>query len=555
MLFLMEASSMNTQPVVLPAQSENLRRFVPGMAAMFLALAISLVFPVSSAAQSSSTVAVPCNGSFTACGPIPENVQVTFPAGFLAISGDVALLPSLQSNLSSVSDVFHLDNNLLDTGLGTGLGNAGFLFSGSLSTLPNPSTYSANAVRFRESPEGLQFTQYIGNGTDYFLETGVIPNDRGKKAAALPKNAALDLADGEVAVSTSYGVSMGQGPAQAATHGGANKTGGLAIYSTNYTSLGAVQLPFNIVGTNPANGAATTNIQTVIVPINVVFQAGTVNVKSSGPVQLDGSGVVAPTQNSPIFQVADYTIGGTDLGVTQFGDALQRGEFHNIPGFSPDYHVLLDNPRVLPTVTLTVTNAAQGNAYRLRSGGVLGVVAQGFLENQVIGPHFPANVLPIFLTDNVFESADGTINTCCVLGYHNSEGPPASTAATWIYAANTDPGTFVNDAILDVQPLSHEVSEWLNDPFVGALAIGFVNLIPPAVLPGTGGACIINFETGDPLESPPRVFTRTIGGTTYHLQDEVFLPWYLHTTPSFSVNGQYSFNNSFTTPSSLCGPG
>jgi hypothetical protein len=155
----------------------------------------------------------------------------------------------------------------------------------------------------------------------------------------------------------------------------------------------------------------------------------------------------------------------------------------------------------------------------------------------------------------VFEGSDGTINTCCILGYHNSQQPPASTAKTWIYAAHTEPGTFRNNVILDVQPLSHEVSEWLNDPFVGALAPGFLNLIPPAVLPGTGGACIINFETGDPLEAPPAVFTKVTNGTTYHLQDEVFLPWYLHTSPSFSVNGQFSFQNSFTSPSSLCGPG
>jgi hypothetical protein len=31
--------------------------------------------------------------------------------------------------------------------------------------------------------------------------------------------------------------------------------------------------------------------------------------------------------------------------------------------------------------------------------------------------------------------------------------------------------------------------------------------------------------------------------TTYHLQDEVVLPWYLHPTPSFSVNGWYTFQN------------
>ena len=36
---------------------------------------------------------------------------------------------------------------------------------------------------------------------------------------------------------------------------------------------------------------------------------------------------------------------------------------------------------------------------------------------------------------------------------------------------------------------------------------------------------------------PPAVFTQTTNSTTYHLQDEVFLTWYLHTAPSFSVNG------------------
>jgi hypothetical protein len=102
--------------------------------------------------------------------------------------------------------------------------------------------------------------------------------------------------------------------------------------------------------------------------------------------------------------------------------------------------------------------------------------------------------------------------------------------------------------------LSHEVSEWMNDPFVGVFALGGLNFIPPAVLPGQGGACIINFETGDPLEAPPVVFTQVTNGATYHLQDEVFLWWYLHGT-SFGVNGSFTYLNTFSTPSSLCGPG
>ena len=522
----------------------NLRRLVLVSGAFLSLFVILLASPAASTAQ---TVAQ-CTSTGSDCA-IPEQVPLQFPTGFLAISGDAVLAPTLESNLAAISDVFHINNDLFDSGLGTGLGLSCFLFSGNILTLPSPSTYTANAVEIRENPEGHGDTQYFGNGTDYHLETGVLSNRGGSKAALPPKNMTLDLEDGPVSVFTSYGIAAGQGPDQ-----DPGQADGLAFYSANYAALGGKQIPFNIVGTNPANGAATTTIPTVIVPIKVVYQL-------AHGLFLDGTNVVSANVNSPIFQVADYTVGGTDLGVTQYGDALQRGEFHNLPGFSPDYHVLLGTPTVMPTVTVTVTKPTQGNLYRLRSNGQLvGVVASSFLDPLIHAqvPGFTANMLPIFLTDNVFESFDGTINTCCVLGYHNSQGPPASSAKTWIYAAHTEPGLFVNSAgqnvIVDVQALSHEVAEWLNDPFVGRLRVGFINLVPPAILPNTT-ECLINFEVGDPLEAPPVSFTQTTNGTTYHLQDEVLLPWYLHTVPSFSVNGQYTFQNTFKTPSALCGPG
>jgi hypothetical protein len=482
-----------------------------------------------------------CTPTFSDCA-IPENVSLLFP--FLAISGDVILVPTLEANLAAVSDVFRIANNFIDTGQGTGIGFSAFLFSRDESTLPASSTFSANVVKIREQPVGP--TLYLGNGTDYHLLTAVTPVLGGGKSSAPSKGSVLDLEDGPAAVATTFQTAIGQGPSQ-----DPGQADGLAFYTANYTSLGGKHLPFNIVGTNPANGAASTIIPTVIVPIKVVYKL------ASGSISLDGTNVEPAVGNSPIFLSSDYTVGRTDLGVTQYGDALQRGEFQHIPGFSPNYHVLLGTPTIAPTVTITVTSAAQGNLYRLRSGGLVGVVAEGFFDGQLnaLTTQYTAKMLPIFLTDNVFEGFDGTINTCCILGYHNSQGPPATTAKTWIFAAYTEPGTFVNNVILDVQPLSHEVAEWLNDPFVGALALGFLNFIPPAILPGQGGACIINFETGDPLEAPPAVFTQVTNGTTYHLQDEVFLPWYLHTTPSFSVNGWYTFQNTFTSFSSLCGPG
>ena len=54
---------------------------------------------------------------------------------------------------------------------------------------------------------------------------------------------------------------------------------------------------------------------------------------------------------------ADYTTGGTDVGVTQYGDAIQRAQFWNLPGFSTNYHVLLGTPTLAPTVSITAPAA------------------------------------------------------------------------------------------------------------------------------------------------------------------------------------------------------
>jgi hypothetical protein len=102
-----------------------------------------------------------CNASFTMCG-VPENISLKLP--FTAIAGDVVLT---DPNSTTVSDVFRIFNNLINTGQGTGLGNMVFLYSVDDTALPAPSTYSANAVFITESTSG--FTHFVGNGTDYLL--------------------------------------------------------------------------------------------------------------------------------------------------------------------------------------------------------------------------------------------------------------------------------------------------------------------------------------------------------------------------------------------------
>jgi len=135
----------------------NLRRFL-----MLLSL---VAFPVrlATAADTAS-----CNSTFTAC-QIQENVLLTLP--FLATSGDVIIQSPSDT---SVSDIFRVFNNVVDTGGGTGLGNLVILYSGNDNLpLPDPSTYSANAIIIKEAASGP--TSYLGNGTNYSLDTAAVP--------------------------------------------------------------------------------------------------------------------------------------------------------------------------------------------------------------------------------------------------------------------------------------------------------------------------------------------------------------------------------------------
>jgi hypothetical protein len=368
----------------------------------------------------------------------------------------------------------------------------------------------------------------------------------------------IEFDDGTVGVAKFHDFTSSNGLLQVspeAADANADASAGLAFFRTQFLSLGTKLIPMTILGSDPGQGTGTTVIPTVIVPLRFVFP-------NPGNPVLDGTARVTEVQNSPIFQNADYSAGGISLGVTQYGDALQRAQFWNYPGFSEsDYHVLLAPPVVAPTVTAVVPatgcgatrTASCGTAALTVSGALVGRLDSSFFSS-LINPlvrNYAANVLVIFQTDNVV-LYNGVPSNCCAIGFHNSDPAPIATAHTWIFHSYSEPNTFTGDAILDVQALSHEVAEWLNDPFVATLSVA--NLVAPFRVPGQGNACQVNFETGDVLETPPIVFTKSVMGTTYHLQDEAFLPYFLHGR-SFSVNGWYTFLNSFPTASTLCGPG
>ena len=125
------------------------------------ALCIAGLILLSEPGIATPIAAATCNASLTVC-QIPENIVLQLP--FAAFAGDVVLT---DPGSSVVSDVFRISNNLVSTGKGTGLGDLVFLYSSDDTSLPNPSTYSANVVFIPEGPSGV--TSFVGNGTTYNL--------------------------------------------------------------------------------------------------------------------------------------------------------------------------------------------------------------------------------------------------------------------------------------------------------------------------------------------------------------------------------------------------
>jgi hypothetical protein len=235
----------------------------------------------------------------------------------------------------------------------------------------------------------------------------------------------------------------------------------------------------------------------------------------------NGRTVIQNTALSPIFNSGiDFVQGGVDLGNTQYVDAFQRGNFWSSVATNTNYHVLL-NLVVLPTVTLAVP-AASGriaNEFGVRAALVDINFFDAKLQQIISGnSQITPDSLPIALTYDTYLTSGG----CCIGGFHSAFGS-ASAPQTYSHFTYIDrAGAFAQD----VSALSHEVGEWMDDPFVNN--------------PGCGGL----LEDGDPLENQPNfgAVPYALNGFTYNLQDLTFLQ-YFGQSPSTSVNGWWSFQN------------
>jgi len=305
----------------------------------------------------------------------------------------------------------------------------------------------------------------------------------------------------------------------------------LPTWSDSFTYQG-LTYKYTMVGTDPKLGSKTTIIPTVIIPLRFVFPDGQVFDASTDLV--DGQTSVQGVINSPIFKNYNFVLGGKSVGNTQYGDAFQRANFwDSVSTRAKDYHVLLSQPTVLATQTIVVPDGLGSYDIDFSSGLPIPNVDLQFLLNQTDSILTTAQVNPSQLPIMLW----GTVNAGRAGGFHShvSSNPPQ----TFIGTSYHRQGTFGNQET-DVYALSHEIIEWLDNPFNNNVTPGWNH---PFI--SDHQQCDSHpydvLETADPVDVLTEAVVPLPGGAfTYHVTEGMFIDFYTRTRRSRSVNGQYS---------------
>lgn len=300
-------------------------------------------------------------------------------------------------------------------------------------------------------------------------------------------------------------------------------SGSFALQGTNY--------PYTMVGRKPQSGG-TTEVPVQIVPISLFFEEFVD--ENGSPIVIDSMPLMARVQSSPNFRNAQY-----QTGVTQFADAVQRAQFYRTA--APEWHTLLGKPEIFRPLRIVVPRGS-ARVYRNPATGVLYAIVDtefflSHLNTMIQLEHFQPDALAIALTANIFLSPQADIKKCCVLAFHTSfdvgELAQVKFVQTFIWASWVDQG-ILGTNLADVTPMSHEISEWMNNPFGG-------NVVPAWQVPNSA-ACQSNLETGDPLATMPNAgYPVLIDGFTYHPQSQVMMQWFQRGAASDALDGAFSF--------------
>jgi hypothetical protein len=327
---------------------------------------------------------------------------------------------------------------------------------------------------------------------------------------------------------------------------------------TQSFSYGGNSYSYTMLGRTP-RANQTTTIPTSYLPLSLYFDEFVD--QNGNNITIDATTLTNEVRRSPLFDNAEYA-----TGTTQFGDAAMRAEFwpQINRGRNDNFHVLLSRPQQLSPVTIEVP-VGSSEVYQLPDGSYFALIDINFLISQLntLWQTEPITVdsLPIFLTRNtVFGDFAGQAPVdCCIGGFHTafetSQVGNRVFVQTAIFSTSLDPdvadGIFQDPGVFsDINALSHEVGETLNDPFTN-------NVTPAYQLPGAPpGVCQNDLEVGDVVENLMPDYTEvSLHGFTYHPQTLGLLQWFEGQQPSSAFNGAYSFPDTtrLTAPFTPCG--
>jgi chitinase len=316
---------------------------------------------------------------------------------------------------------------------------------------------------------------------------------------------------------------------------------------------------YTLVGNDPARSAATT-IPTVLVPITLSFEAK----KTAGkPFLMDAVADVPHILSSPIFSRFPFSPGNN----TQYSDALLRTTFPQAEG----WHTLLGKPEVKPLKIAVPV----GYGYILTSkktGASFAVVDVEFLQKEIF-QQLPRQdgKLVFAVTHNTTYYSDGDATECCSWGTH---GVDTATGNSFVLASYLRAApNVVKDR--DVQPITQQLAEFINDPLHDPLFHGGQNFpgnnlprwtrlagVPAGDQGRCGGAGVASryfllepTDTNDKNQIPASpAFVATAGAATAHLQNVALLPWY--TGPAEGLGTTFSFpdKQTLTAAATPCPP-
>jgi hypothetical protein len=285
---------------------------------------------------------------------------------------------------------------------------------------------------------------------------------------------------------------------------------------------------FVMIGPDPSQNNAVTTIPFELVP--VIFTYAAYNDTKFNPKRdtySNGQTVLKNFLNSPLVKSeVKFKSGGQALGKTQYIDAYQRGNFWSSVQTNTNYHVVLGSPTVLKPLKITVQSGqgvVEKNPFGIQNIGTYGFGPMDQQINNYIQAH--AEITPdtfvFFISHNIFLTSGG----CCIGGYHYSTSSNTTSQSYGYTTLVTEAGSFSQD----VSAASHEIGEWMDDPFPGNNVVG----------------CQDNswLENGDPLEGRANYggIPYTVNGFTYNLQDLVYIN-YFGAPDSLPVGGLKSFN-------------